>query len=506
MDTLTSLFSGFAIALQPHNLLALAFGGTVGTIVGAFPGLGAPTAIALLLPLTFSLDPTSAVIMLAGIYYGSQFGNSISAILLGIPGDSASVVTAIEGYKLAGRGQAGRALTIAAFCSFAGSTISAVLLMVAAPLLSSVALKFGPPEYTALIILSFAVLPAFSTGDRARLFLSLGIGLFIATIGVDDFTAKSRFTMGVIDLMSGIGFVPAVIGLYGIADVFYYAGEKSGVNHKVYSVRLRDLWPPLSDWLLVRMTMVRSSLIGFVIGAMPGLGATIAAFTTYAMERALAKKDNRFGEGDMRGVAAGEAANNAAAIGAMVPMLTLGIPGSASTAIMFGGFMIWGLTPGPMLFQRNPDFVWGLIASMYVGSVFLLIINVALVPAVVSILRLPKPVLRAVIVIFCSIATYSVNLSMFDLWIMLLFGVFGYLLRLIRVPETPIVLAMVLQPILEGSLRQSMAMSDSGLMIFLRHPVALGLLIAAAVSFVVPAVIGRMRRRATFRKGATDGI
>jgi putative tricarboxylic transport membrane protein len=494
MDTLSNLLSGFAVALTGENLLVLAFGGLVGTIVGAFPGLSAPTAIALLLPLTFTLDPTSAVIMLAGIYYGSQFGNSITAVLIGIPGDSASVVTAIEGSALAKRGKAGHALTIAAFCSFFGSTISAILLMLTAPLLAILALKFGPPEYMAIIILSFAVLPAFATERRIKLLISLGLGLFIATIGIDDLTAKARFTFGSIDLLSGIGFVPAVIGLYGIADVFYLAGQRTGVTNRIEGISFSKFWPPMGDWVLLRMSALRASALGFILGALPGLGATIASFTTYALERSLAKDKSRFGYGDVRGLAAGESGNNAAAIGAMVPMLTLGIPGSGATAIILGGFLIWGLQPGPMLFDRNPEFVWGLIASMYLGSAFLLVVNIVLVPVLVTILRVPQAVLGTIIVVFCTVATYSVNLAVFDLWIMLAFGILGFGLRIAQIPVTPIVLALVLQPILERSLRQSMTMSDSGLMIFFERPIAAALLVVSLIVFAGPPLWSFLRR------------
>jgi putative tricarboxylic transport membrane protein len=505
MDILASLLHGFSIALTPENLLFLVIGGVVGTIVGAFPGLSAPTAIALLLPLTFKLDPTGAIIMLAGIYYGSQFGGSITSVLVGIPGDPSAVITAIEGHKLAKQGKAGHALTVAAVGSFVGSTIGAIILMFFAPLLASAALEFGPPEYFGLIILAFAVLPTFAGGGRARMLLSLGLGMFVATIGIDDFSARPRFTYGINELLSGVGFVPIVIGVYGIADVFFIAGEKTGVTEKIQKFTFKDLVPPMSDWVLIRMTMLRSSVFGFLIGCLPGAGATIASFAAYGIERPFANPKT-FGKGDMQGLCAGETANNSAAIGAMVPMLTLGIPSSGSTAVMLGGFLIWGLQPGPLLFERNPDFVWGLIASMYVGSLFLLILNIAMVPSMSRLLNVKPAVLATIIVIFCAGATYSVNLSMLDLWVMLLFGIIGYLFRVVGIPETPLVLGMVLAPMLEGSLRQSMTMSSGDPSIFIDRPIPLVLLILAVLMFFGQPLLGAFSkwRKDTEAKVATD--
>jgi putative tricarboxylic transport membrane protein len=496
MDILASLAHGFSIALTPWNLLFLVVGGVVGTLVGAFPGLSAPTAIALLLPLTFSLDPTAAIIMLAGIYYASQFGGSITSVLIGVPGDPSAVVTAIEGHKLAKQGKAGHALTVAAVGSFVGSTIGAIILMFFAPVIAGFALEFGPPEYFALIILSFAVLPAFAGGGTTRMLLSLGVGLFIATVGLDDFSARPRFTFGTADLLSGVGFVPAVIGIYGIADVFYLAGERSGTNEKLQKFTFRSLFPPVSDWIEIRWAMLRSSIVGFLIGCLPGAGATIASFSAYALERNFADPKT-FGKGNMMGLTAGETANNSAAIGAMVPMLTLGIPSSGSTAVMLGGFLIWGLQPGPLLFQHNPDFVWGLIASMYIGSVFLLVLNVAMVPFMARLMNVSPAVLAAIIVIFCAGATYSVNLNPLDLWVMLAFGVLGYFFRLVGIPETPLVLGLVLAPLLEGALRQSMTMSSGDPGIFLERPISATLLCIAFVMFIGLPIVKRLRKTKT---------
>lgn len=493
MDMITNLIGGFATALSGYNLFFLAFGGMVGTIVGAFPGLSAPTAIALLLPMTFTLDPTTAIITLAGIYYGSLFGNSITAVLLGIPGDSAAVVTSIEGHALSRQGRAGHALTMASVASFAGSTIAAILLMLTAPVLASFALRFGPPEYAAIIVLSFAVLPAFSGGSRSKLLIAVALGFFIATIGIDDHTARSRFTFDTLDLLSGIGFVPAVIGLYGIADVFHLAGQNTGFNAKLQRMSIGNLIPPLRDWMRLRFSAVSASILGFLLGVMPGLGATIASFVGYAVDRSLAKDKSAYGKGEMKGLVASESASSAAAIGSMVPMLTLGIPGSAATAIILGGFLIWGLQPGPMLFARNPDFVWGLIASMYVGSVFLMIVNIVLVPLLILIVRVPQAILGTLIIVFCAVATYSVNLSTFDLWVMLAFGILGYCLRMARIPETPIVLALVLQPILENSFRQSLTMSTNGPLIFLERPLSTAVLALAVIAFAGPPLWAKVK-------------
>lgn len=477
---------GFSVAITPENLLFVLIGATVGTLFGAFPGLGAPTAIALLLPLTFTLDPTTAIIMLAGIYYGAMYGNSISAVLIGIPGNSAAVITALEGHKLALKGRAGHALTVSAVSSFAAGILGMIIFAVMGPQLAWLALRFGPPEYFCLMILAFAMLPAFATEGRAKLLVSLGLGLAFAVVGVDQFTTHPRFTFGLPELFSGIPFVPAIIGLFGIGDVFYLAGFTHKYDKQLRGVTISELFPVFAEWVRLKWTILRNSLLGFAVGVLPGAGATIASFAAYAMERSFSKRPQEFGSGVMEGVASGEAANSGASIGAMVPLLTLGIPGSGATAVMMGGFLIWGLQPGPMLFQNDPKFVWGLIASLLIGNIMLLLMNIFLVPVFAQILRIRQTVLTSIILVFCAAGVYSVNTSVSDIWIMLAFGFLGYIFNLMTIPTAPLVLGLVLGRMLEANMRQSFALSDSGLFIFLQRPISATILIIAAAAFFLP--------------------
>lgn len=496
-----NLLLGLSTAASFEMLLFVFIGCTVGTLFGAFPGLSAPTAIALLLPLTFSLDPTAAIIMLAGIYYGSQFGNSIAAVLLGIPGDSAAVVTAMEGHALAKRHRAGHALTMAAVASFGAGVLGVVLFVLFGPSLAWLGLKFGDPEYAALILLAFTMLPAFAEGKKWRMVIALLFGLFLSTVGLDYATALPRFTFDQTWLLEGIPFVPAIIGLFGVADAFYTAGQRSMTSAPVnLRMPFRSLFPALKDWVAVRWTLLRSAVLGFFVGILPGAGATIASFAAYAMERNLARDRKGFGNGRLEGLAAGEAGNSGASIGAMLPMLALGIPGSGATAVILGGFLIWGLQPGPMLFEQQPVFVWGLIASMLFGNMMLLFMNVLLVPVFAQALRVPKAVLAPLIIIFCVAGAYATNNSMADVWIMFAFGLLGLLLRFAQVPIAPLVLGLVLGLAFEKHLRRSLQLSDNGLMIFLDRPISLMLLILALVVALAPFAIGRLVRMRAARQ------
>lgn len=495
MDLFANLALGFQTALSPANVGFVFIGALVGTLFGAFPGLSAPTAIALLLPLTFALEPTSAIIMLAGIYYGSQYGNSIAAVLLGIPGDSAAVVTAIEGHKLTAKGLAGHALTVAATSSFLAGMVGVLIFAVAGPPLAWLGLRFGDPEYTAVILLAFCMLPAFAAEGRIKLVVALTLGLVLATVGLDYATARPRFTFNQTALLDGVPFVAAIIGLFGISDVLYNAGLGRMATSVSAALKVKDLFPPRTIWAPLALPQLRSSVLGFFIGVLPGAGATIASFAAYATERALARDKSGFGKGQMTGLAAGEAGNSGASIGAMLPMMALGIPGSGATAVMLGGFLIWGLEPGPTLFVRDPEFVWGLLASMLIGNVMLLAMNILLVPAFARMLRVPYAVLAPLIVVFCAAGTYAVNNSFADVWMMFGFGLLGYLLRLIEIPLAPLVLALVLGPGFESHLRRTMQISDEGLWIFVTRPLSAGILAAALLLLILPPVLARLRRR-----------
>jgi len=502
MVSLENLALGFATAASLEMLMFVFAGCMVGTLFGAFPGLSAPTAIALLLPVTFAFDPTAAIIMLAGIYYGSQYGNSIAAVLLGIPGDSSAVVTAIEGHPLAKQGRAGHALTMAAVASFTAGIVGVSLFIILGPSLAWLGLRFGDPEYTALILLAFTMLPAFAEGKRVRMVVSLLLGLFFSTVGLDYATALPRFTFDQTQLLEGIPFVPAIIGLFGIADALYAAGGRGTMpQSREFSMPFRTLFPAVRDWVLVRWTLLRSSVLGFFIGVLPGAGATVASFAAYAMERNISKHKEKFGTGRLEGVAAGEGGNSGASIGAMLPMLALGIPGSGATAVMLGGFLIWGLEPGPTLFDRNPVFVWGLIISMLFGNMMLLAMNILLVPLFAQALRIPRAVLAPLIIVFCIAGAYATNNSLADVWIMFFFGLLGLLLRYAQVPIAPLVLGLVLGLAFEKHLRRSLQISDNGIMIFFERPISLTLLVIAAIMIILPFVVTRIGPWARSRLG-----
>lgn len=487
MELLELVSLGAAAAITPQNIIAVFMGCLIGTIVGAFPGLSAPTAIALLLPITFHFEPTTGLIMLAGIYYGSQFGNSITAILIGIPGDSAAVLTALEGHKLALAGRAGQALTLAASGSFVAGIIGVTIFSVVGPPLAWFGLRFGDPEYVALILLAFCTLPAFSDSGYARMAVAVLMGLLLTTVGLDFATGQPRFTFGQTSLMDGIPLVPAIIGLFGIADAFYTAGLRTANTKVNVSMRLRDLAPPVADWIRVRWTLLRASLLGFIVGVLPGAGATIAAFAAYAMERSLARDKSRYGHGDITGLVAAEAGNSGASIGAMLPMLALGIPGSGATAVMLGGFLMWGLQPGPALFEKQPVLVWGLVVSMLIGNMMLLAMNVLLVPWFARILRLPHTALVPVIVVFCAAGAYATNNSVVDVVIMFAFGLLGLLLRILNIPAAAMVLALVLGGSLEEHVRRTMLVSDEGLWALFTRPISGAVLTIAAVLLLAPA-------------------
>lgn len=488
MSFLDNIMLGLSVSASPTNLLVAFLGAVVGTIFGAFPGLSAPTAIALLLPLTFNMDPTTAIIMMAGIYYGTQYGGSITAVLMGIPGDASALMTAIEGHKLALKGKGGQALTVAAVGSFVAGIIGMILLAITGPALANFALRFGPPEYFSIIVLAMCALPAFVRGGYGKMLIALGLGLFLSMVGIDDFSGQPRFTFGTVDLLSGIPFVPAVIGLLGVSDIIHMAGRYPAGESRMRFIRLRELFLPWAEWMILKGAIFRASVLGFFMGVLPGTGATIASFIAYGIERVVSRDKASFGSGKIEGVAAAESANNSASVGAMVPLLTLGIPGSASTAVMLGGFMIWGLQPGPMLFQNNPTFVWGLVMSMLFGNVFLLVMNIALVPLFSRLVVVPYRVLSVIVIVFCVLGAYSNSNSVFDIWIMLIFAIIGYVMTINEIDVAPVILALVLGPLLESSIRQSLTISKNGYMVFIDRPICLAVLICAALLLLTPLI------------------
>jgi len=476
MDILHNVFYGFSIVLEPINILYCFIGVLIGTLVGVLPGIGPTATISLLLPITFKVTPVSAMIMLAGIYYGSQYGGSTTSILVNIPGEASSVITCLDGYQMARKGRAGPALGISAFGSFIGGTLAVVGLMLIAPPLASISLKFGPPEFFSLMCLGLTLLAYLASGSLVRAFMMGAFGIIIGCIGQDPFTGLPRFTFGVPDLLDGVGLVPIVMGLFGISEVFLNIEKGSG-ERKIFETKIKGLLPNLQDWKDSFKPILRGTFLGFSLGIIPGGGPTIASFTSYALEKKFSKHPEKFGAGAIEGVAGPETANNAASGGAFIPLLTLGIPPNVVMAVFLGALMICGVTPGPLLIQKNPDIFWGVVVSMYVGNVMLVILNLPLIGLWVQVLKIPYRILFPLILFFCLIGAYSLNNSTFDLGIMLLFGVLGYLMRKYHYEGAPFMLAYVVGPMLEFSLRQSLLMSEGSFFIFFYRPIACGAMI-----------------------------
>jgi putative tricarboxylic transport membrane protein len=479
LETLQNLILGFSVALTPSVLLYAFVGCLIGTVVGVLPGIGPLAGISLLLPASFGLNATNAIVMLAGIYYGAMYGGSTTSILMRIPGEAASVITCIDGYAMARKGRAGAALAIAAVGSYVAGTVSVVLLMFLAPPLASFALRFGPPEYFALLLLGLLVLAYMSSGSMLKALAMAAFGLLLGMIGIDQMTGYFRFAYGVVELGDGIGVVPVAVGLFGLSEILATAGQEK--PPEVLKPKLKDLLPTRKEWRQSVMPIGRGTLLGFLIGIIPGSAHIISSFVSYAVERKLSSTPEEFGRGAVAGVAGPESANNAATSGAFVPMLALGVPSGPIPAVMLAAMMVHGVSPGPLLFKQQPELVWGFIASMYVGNVMLLILNLPLVGLFVNLLRVPYPLLYPSIIAFCVLGVYAVNGSVVDVWIMLVMGVVGYVLRKLEFETAPIVLGVILAPMLEMALRQSLAMSDGHYAIFVTRPIATTLLAVGAI-------------------------
>jgi putative tricarboxylic transport membrane protein len=482
MDIVQSLAHGFAVALTPANLLYCLIGTVLGTAVGVLPGLGTITGVAILIPATLGMDPTSALIMLAGIYYGAQYGGSTTAILLNLPGESTSVMTCLDGHQMARQGRAGQALGMAAIASFIAGTASVVGLMLVAPTLARVALSFGPPEYTALMILSLTTIGGLLGQSVIKGLIAAVLGLMIGTVGIDTQSGVPRFTFGMPELLEGIDFLPVIVGMFGVAEVLENIEQK--VKQTALTGKIQRLLPDAKDWVAARMSVVRGTLIGFWLGTLPGIGATAAAMIAYVTERKQSRTPERFGKGAIEGVAAPEAANNASATGAMVPLLTLGIPASGTAAVMLAALILNDVRPGPRLFETNPDLVWGVIASMYIGNVMLLILNLPLIGIWVRLIRIRYEILGPITLFFAFMGVYAADTKLFDVYVMIGSGVAGYMLRKLKFPEGPMILGLVLGPLLEERLRQSLTLSLGDPTILITRPIS-GAIIALAVIFLV---------------------
>ena len=502
---LALLGSGLVEAMQPANFAMIVIGCVLGLLVGAMPGLGSVNGVAILLPITFLVPPTAAIIFLAAIYYGAMYGGAISSITLGIPGASTAVATVFDGRPLAQQGRADKALTAAAVASFIGGTISVVLFTLFAPPLAEFALKFGPAEEFSLMILAFATFIGLSGDDIPKTVFSILIGLVLASVGLDIISGQPRLIFGDISgFLHGVNFLVLAIGIYGIGEMLWTLEQTKGevVVHKV-KLSLADIFRNVRDVRTYIGTTSLGSTVGYFVGTLPAAGATPASLMSYGLAKTFSRDPDSFGKGNISGVAAPEAANNAASTGSMLPMITLGIPGSPTTAILLGGMIIWGLRPGPLLFTEHPDFVWGLIGSLYIANLVALLINLAFIPLFVKILTLPFTILAPTIYVLCVVGGYAPTQTMHDVWLMFLFGVAGYFLRKLNYPVAPAVLAIVLGPLAERSLRQSLLASQGDPLIFVERPISATCMFLALVLVAIP-LARRLARRHRSRQARSS--
>jgi putative tricarboxylic transport membrane protein len=493
MDTLHAILGGFAVSLAPARIFFCFLGAVLGTIVGVLPGLGPSATIALLLPVTYRLDTVSAIIMMAGIYYGSQYGGSTTSILMRIPGESSSMVTCFDGYEMTKRGRAGPALAIAAIGSFIAGTLSVVGLMLIAPPLGRFALAFGPAEYFSLMVLGLTLVAYLGGESLLKALIMAAVGLLLATVGQDPVAGVERYTFDILVLRDGIGLVPVFMGMFGIAEVLATMEQPPDQQRLVTP---KGLLPTRQDLCDSGWPIARGTVVGFLLGVLPGGGATIASIAAYVTEKRFAKNRDRLGQGAIEGVAGPEAANNAAATGSFIPLLTLGIPANVVMAMMLAAFTLHGIRPGPLLLQERPDLFWGVITSMYLGNVMLLILNLPLVGLFVQILRVPYPILAPLILLFCLVGAYSTSGQVGDVFIMICFGVLGYLMRKFKFEAAPLVLALILGKQMEESLRQTLGISQGSFAVFITRPISLVLLLATAASLAAPMIAWAWRRRA----------
>ena len=498
MDFFEPLMQGFATALSLQNLTLMMIGCVIGLFVGAMPGLGSVNGVAILLPVTFLVPPTGAIIFLASIYYGAMYGGAISSIMLGIPGASTAVATVFDGRPMAMKGKADFALVAAAVGSFIGGTVSIILFTLFAPPLASFALKFGPPEEFALMMLAFATFIGLGGDDLAKTVFSIAVGLVLAAVGLDEVSGRPRLIF--FDLpgfFHGINFLVLAIGIYGIGEILWTLEKSQGsISVSQASFTIRRVWTAIKELKRSAMTILSSSVLGYFVGILPAAGATPASLMAYGIAKTVSKDPDSFGKGNIAGVAAPETANNAASTGSMLPMITLGIPGSPTTAILLGGMIIWGLRPGPMLFTNNPEFVWGLIGSLYLANFFTLLINIAFIPMFVAVLRMPFTILAPVIFVLCVVGGYAPTQDMHDVWLILIFGVAGYLLRKLNYPVAPAVLAIVLGPLAERALRQSLISSQGDMLTFVERPISGIIMAITFILFLLPLIQMIKRRRA----------
>jgi len=491
MEIIQGSLYGFQVALQPINLIYCFVGVVIGTLVGVLPGLGPPAAMAILLPVTFTITPVSAIIMLSAIYYGCQYGGTITSVLMNLPGEPSSVVTCIDGYQMALKGRAGPALGIAAFGSFIAGTFGIIILTLVGPILAGYALKFGPPEYFSMMIVGILVLTFLSSGSMLRALMMAAVGLILAGVGMDIIGGGYRFTYGVRILLDGVNLIPAIMGLFGISEVLM--NLETDIRRNVLATKIKNLLPTFKDWADSTWPIIRGTVLGFCLGVIPGGGAILASFATYAIEKKVSKHPGEFGKGAIEGVAGPESANNAGATGNFIPLLTLGIPANGTMAILLGALMIHGLQPGPLLMSKNPEIFWGTISSMYLGNVMLLVLNLPLIPIWVKVLKVPYYLLYSLIILFCLIGAYTIENNIGHMVMMIIFGIVGYLMRKFQYEAAPLVLALVLGKELEKTFRQSLMMSEGDFSIFISRYISVGFLAIAALLLIIPVFTQRKK-------------
>jgi putative tricarboxylic transport membrane protein len=493
MESLSLLLYGFSVALEPQNLVAILIGVLLGQVIGALPGIGPSLGMALLLPISFGMPAVTAIVLLCGIMYGAMYGGTLTSVLINVPGESSGIMTTLEGNKLARKGRAGPTLSMAAIGSFIAGTVTIFLLMFFAVSVSRFAIYFGPAEYFLLALLGITAAASMGEGSALKALFMAVIGIMLALVGTDPLMGVNRLTFGQINLIDGINFLPIAVGVFGIAEVLVSLERMYAM--KPIRTRVRDMWPRWSDWVKCRMAILRGTSIGFALGVLPGVGPTASTFIAYAVEKKYSKHPEDFGHGALDGVASVESANNASVVGSLVPMLTLGIPGSGLTAVLLAAFILQGIRPGPMLMTEQPELMWGLIASMFVGNLMLLIINLPLAPAFASILRIPYAYLAPGILLLSVLGAYAFELRLFTVGVAMAAGVVGYLMIKAQLPRAPLILGLVLAPIMEQSLRQALTMSRGDPMIFIERPIALTLLIVVVLSIALPLMPNLFKRR-----------
>lgn len=494
MDFLDPVITGFGVVFEPLNLLLCLLGVTLGMAVGVLPGLGPAATIAVLLPITYALEPDGAIILLAGIFYGAQYGGTITSVLLRLPGEASTVVTAIDGYQMARQGRAGAALGLAAIGSFIGGTISILALTFVAPLVASFALDFGPPEYTMLALLGILLVSALAEGAPRKAGISAAVGLLLATVGRDPMTGVDRFTLGINNLADGIEFVIIAMGLFGVGEILYNMSTPTGASPT--GPKVKRALPTKKDLKDSRGAISRGSVTGFILGVLPGGGATVSSLVSYAMEKRISRTPQRFGKGAIEGVAGPETANNAAATSSFIPLLTLGIPANATMAVMLGALLLQGLTPGPLMISQEPEVFWGVVNSMYIGNIFLLILSIPLIGVFIKLLKTRATILNPLTLLITMIGVYTVRNSVFDIFLIIGFGILGFLMKKAGFSPGPLVLAFVLGQLIETNFRRSMVLSNGSLDVFVGSPISMTLTIAIiAIVILGPATAYVLKKR-----------